>query len=37
MKKKVLGKVVASAIVALMCLSGISVSAAEQNDLIDSN
>ncbi|MEN6315449.1 MAG: hypothetical protein ABFD25_14535 [Clostridiaceae bacterium] len=37
MKKKVLGKVLASAIVVLLCLSGISASAAEQNAPIDSN
>lgn len=37
MEKKVLLKVVALAAVALMCLSGISVSAAEQNDPIDSD
>ena len=36
MKKKYLGKVVVSVMVVLICLSGISVSAAEQKNAIDS-
>lgn len=36
MKKKVLGKVIASVVAVLICLSGVSVSAAEPKNTIDS-